>query len=276
MTTRFRTAVLTGATSGIGQATAERLAPISRTLVLHGPEPEPAVAGALARARVAGGDDLDLRYLSADFRRLDEVRTLAQEIHDAVGSVDLLINNAGIPGASRRTTTDDGIEATLQVNYVAMVLLTRLLLPQMTEGGRIVNVSSATHEMASLDLDDLGMERSGYSAVNAYARSKLAILSHSLRLARELADPGITVVSLSPGVISTGLLHAMFGAGGASLGHGAANVVDAAMRDVPSGTYLDDGEITRPSAEARDERTQEALAAATDQMLHAAATSKPS
>jgi NAD(P)-dependent dehydrogenase (short-subunit alcohol dehydrogenase family) len=92
----------------------------------------------------------------------------------------------GIPGAPRRAITADGIEATFQVNYVAMVLLTRLLLPAMTEGSRIVTVSSATHAMATPDLDDLLMERSGYSAVAAYARSKLAILSWSLRLAGEL------------------------------------------------------------------------------------------
>jgi NAD(P)-dependent dehydrogenase (short-subunit alcohol dehydrogenase family) len=265
----FETAVLTGATSGIGRETALLLAPLCRTLILHGPEPESAVGDLLAEVGAAGDETLVVRYFSADFRRLDAVRELAGAIRGVAGTIDLLVDNAGIPGGARRTTTADGIETTFQVNYVAMVLLTRLLLPALAEGSRIVTVSSATHEMAALDLADLSMARSGYSAVAAYARSKLAILSWSLRLAEELRDRDITVVSLSPGVISTGLLHAMFGAGGAPTARGAANVLDAATSDVPSGTYLDDGAVTTPSAAARDAARGRRLIALTDALIAA-------
>ena len=261
------TVVLTGATSGIGLAAARRLAGAVGTLILQGPEPQSAVADRLPD----GGGVTGVTYLSADFRRLDGVRAAAGRIGELTGGIDVLINNAGIPGAPRRTVTPDGIEATLQVNYLALVLLTELLLERIPAGGRVVNVSSATHRSVSLALDDLGLERSGYSDVRAYAQSKLAIVTYSLWLARELAPRGVQVVSLSPGVISTGLLHAMFGAGGAPVERGAANVVDAATLDLRSGDYVDDGEVVPPSAEARDPAVQARLHAVTAALLGARA-----
>jgi NAD(P)-dependent dehydrogenase (short-subunit alcohol dehydrogenase family) len=258
------TVVLTGATSGIGLAAATRLAGTVPRLVLQGPEPEHAVADRLdaLRGRRAG-----IAYAQADFRRLDDVRSVAARIGELAGTLDVLINNAGIPGARQRTLSSDGIEATLQVNYLALVLLTEALLPRIPRGGRIVNVSSATHQGVSLALDDLGLERTDYSDVRAYAQSKLAIVTYSRWLARDLEDRGIDVVSLSPGVISTGLLHAMFAAGGAPTERGAQNVIEAARGDLRSGDYVDDGVVVPPSADARDEQVQARLRAATTDLL---------
>ena len=88
--------------------------------------------------------------------------------------------------------TADGHEATLQVNLLAGALLADRLLPLIPRGGRVVNVSSATHYSASLDLDDLELARGPYSPVRAYARSKLAVVAYSAWLARELAPAAST------------------------------------------------------------------------------------
>jgi NAD(P)-dependent dehydrogenase (short-subunit alcohol dehydrogenase family) len=148
---------------------------------------------------------------------------------------------------------------TLQTNYLAAVLLTERLLPLLSPG-RIVHVASATHHMADLDPADLDLARGGYSDIAAYARSKLAMIGHALWLAERLRDSGTEVVSISPGVISTSLLHAMFGAGGAPTAHGGRSVVEAALSpQVESVQYIDDGRPVPPSDLARDPDFQRAL-----------------
>jgi NAD(P)-dependent dehydrogenase (short-subunit alcohol dehydrogenase family) len=138
-----RTVVLTGATSGIGLAAAQQLArDDSIHLVLHGPEPRSAVHAMLSSL----GSKARIDYLQADFDTLDEVVALAGRIRDLVGQVDVLVNNAGRPGPPERRLSANGYETTLQVNYLAAVLLTERLTPQLLDGpgGRVVHVSSAT------------------------------------------------------------------------------------------------------------------------------------
>ncbi|ADB30599.1 short-chain dehydrogenase/reductase SDR [Kribbella flavida DSM 17836] len=260
-----RTIVLTGATSGIGLAAAQQLARDESThLILHGPETESAVQPLLSRL----GGKARIDYLQADFDNLDEVVTLAGRVRDLTGQVDVLVNNAGRPGPGERKLSANGYETTLQVNYLAAVLLTEHLMPLLLErpGGRVVHVSSATHLSADLELDDLQLERHPYSPTIAYARSKLVMIMHALWLARQQAAP--TIVSISPGVISTGLLHAMYGVGGAPTEHGARNVVEAATASgVTSGAYLDDGSPAQPSRSARDHAAQDELHQLTTELL---------
>jgi NAD(P)-dependent dehydrogenase (short-subunit alcohol dehydrogenase family) len=260
-----RTVVLTGATSGIGAAAAEVFATRVDTLVLHGPEPEAAVAEQLGRLRRGRAR---VHYVPADFDRLAAVVELADRIAELAPHVDVLVNNAGRPGPPRRRLSADGHETTLQTNYLAAVLLTDRLLPLLVPG-RVVHVASATHHMAELDPADLDLARGAYSDVAAYARSKLAMIGHALWLAEHLRGTGTEVVSISPGVISTSLLHAMFDVGGAPTEHGARNVVEAALSpEVVSGQYLDDGRPATPSALARDRGFQRALHDATEAVLH--------
>jgi NAD(P)-dependent dehydrogenase (short-subunit alcohol dehydrogenase family) len=251
------TIALTGATSGIGRAAAALLATRLAVLVLHGPEPERDVRDLLTDLRTSG--TADVRYVAGDFTDLAAAARAGDAIVAAAGgSLDALVDNAGVPGAPRHTLTADGNERTLQVNYLAMVLLTERVAPHVRRGGRVVTVSSTTHRMAALALDDLDLS-TGYSPVQAYAASKLAVVTWSATLARQLAPRGVDVISISPGIIATDLLHAMFGAGGAQVAHGGRRLVEALEVTVPSGSYVDDGERVPASQDARDLRLQEAL-----------------
>ena len=237
------TVLVTGATEGIGRATAIRLAPLVGRLLVHGPQD---------RAAVELPDGAE--YLQADYGELAQVRALAA----AAPPIDVLVNNAGRPGAPQRVVTADGNEATLQTNYLAAVLLTRELRP-----ARVVNVASATHYSATLELDDLNLSRHAYTAVGAYARSKLAIVTWTCALAAAGSD----AVSVHPGVISTGLLHAMFSVGGDTVEHAAGNVLHAVLSDASHGEYFDERAIAEPNRFALDPSVQARLARATEELI---------
>lgn len=252
------TVVITGATSGIGLETARRLTGRARLLIVQGPEPADRARAAL---RALDGGPATVRYVPCDFERLADVAEAARTMLElAAGPIDAVINNAGVPGAPTRRVTRDAHERTLQVNFLAMVLLTEHLLPALADGARIVNVASATHQMAHLDLDDIELERR-YDPVGAYARSKLAIILYTRWLAERLDSRPVTPVCLNPGVIATTLLHAMFGIQGADVGRGAASLLAALTDDARGGEYFDEGRLVTPSAQARDAGLGRALMA---------------
>jgi NAD(P)-dependent dehydrogenase (short-subunit alcohol dehydrogenase family) len=258
------TIVLTGASTGIGHATALIIAGQADHLVLHGLEPENAVAGALERvpARVT--------YLQADYDDLSQVSELADRIRAVTDRIDLLINNAARPGPPARTVNDAGFEVTYQVNYLAPVLLTSKLIDLIGPGGRIVNVASATHFSATLDLDDLDRGPRRYSPSAAYAHSKLALVAYSGWLAAHRPNPALEVVSMHPGVIATGLLHAMFSIAGDSPEHAAGTIAYVASRRDDNGTYYDEREPQAPNPQAADPEVQNRLHELTTASLAAA------
>jgi NAD(P)-dependent dehydrogenase (short-subunit alcohol dehydrogenase family) len=275
-TARYRAALLTGATHGIGAATARRLAPLVDVLFLHGLEPEADVAGMLGDLRGAS-PGTEFVYVRADFDRLAELDGLVDAVARHGTGLDLLVNNAGRPGSPRRTLSADGHEATFQTNYLALVALTSGLLGTLARASRarIVNVSSRTHLSATLALDDLELERQ-YSPVAAYAHSKLAIVTYTCWLARQLESSPVEAVSLHPGVISSALLHAMFGAGGAPAEVGAHSIVSLVQRPVGvNGEYFDEDRPSEPNPDALVTENQERLVAATTRMLAAAGAPVP-
>jgi NAD(P)-dependent dehydrogenase (short-subunit alcohol dehydrogenase family) len=183
--------LITGASDGLGRALGRDLAGAGHQLIVHGRD-----AGRLAGiARETGAV-----AIRADLSSLDEVRGLAAQAAARTAQLDVLVNNAGVgfgvPGAGRELSRD-GYELRLAVNYLAPYLLTRLLLPALRRSGsaRVVNVASAGQR--PVDLDDLMMQRE-YDGVEAYRRSKLALIAHTFDLADELAGTGVTANCLHP------------------------------------------------------------------------------
>jgi NAD(P)-dependent dehydrogenase (short-subunit alcohol dehydrogenase family) len=196
-----RTIVVTGATAGIGREASLQLAADGHHLVLVGRNPERLEAAEDA-VRRAGAARVDAHR--ADFASLESVRELARDLLERYEQIDVLVDNAGTVHA-RRTLTDDGIEATFQVNHLGGYLLTELLKSRLVSSApsRVVITSSAGHYRGTLDLADVGFERGGYSIMNAYARSKLSNVLYARSLAAELASSGVTVNAVHPGAVAT-------------------------------------------------------------------------
>jgi retinol dehydrogenase 14 len=263
-----RTAVVTGASSGIGLAACRRLAAMGADLWLVSRDPGRLAAAeaqvrAAARAAARGGA---VSTLPCDLSSLAAVRALAAELLRRCPRIDLLVNDAG--GASaRRLVTVDGLERTLAVNHLAPYLLTRLLLPRLRESAptRVVTVASIAHRRADLDLDDLQLER-GYALMRAYGRSKLCNVLFTRELARRLAGTGVTATCLHPGVVATPIWKGAPWYVRPALAvacwfmltpeQGAEPLVrlaaDPALAGL-GGAYLEDGEVREPSRLARDE-----------------------
>jgi NAD(P)-dependent dehydrogenase (short-subunit alcohol dehydrogenase family) len=196
-------AVVTGPTSGIGAETALGLARRGAVVVLVARNPEKGrrIARQVERSTGAGRT----RLVVADLSSQPRIRDAAAEILRSFPRVDLLVNNAGAYFA-RRETSADGIELNLAVNHLAPFALSLRLMGALARSaaGRIVNVSSAAHRTATLDLDDMQSARR-YDRLEAYARSKLANLLFTYELARRLAGTRITVNAVDPGAVATNL-----------------------------------------------------------------------
>lgn len=200
--------LVTGATQGIGRATAEALARMGATVIVHGRNPD-AVESACEEIRHAS-QAATVSGAVADFGSLAAVRHLAAEIARRQERLDVLINNAGT-AALRRKTTVDGFEWQLQVNHLAPFLLTNRLrdLLEASAPSRIVTVSSMAYRRGGLELDDLNWEHRKYNGLEAYGASKLANILFTLELARRLAGTGVTANCLHPGVVATNIFSNM-------------------------------------------------------------------
>jgi NAD(P)-dependent dehydrogenase (short-subunit alcohol dehydrogenase family) len=190
-----RTAVVTGATAGLGLETAKVLARRSASVVLACRDIDKAERAA-ARIR----DDVgraDVEIVRLDLASLASVRKAAAELRSAHGRLDLLILNAGVMDLPYQLT-QDGFEITLATNHLGHFALTGLLLDRLLEvaGSRIVTVSSVAHRRGRIHFDDLQSER-GYDASDAYAQSKLANLLFSYELDRRLRAAGVRTSSLA-------------------------------------------------------------------------------
>jgi NAD(P)-dependent dehydrogenase (short-subunit alcohol dehydrogenase family) len=190
-----RIVLITGSTDGVGRRVAERLGARGATILIHGRDASRAAA---LRAAIERGGGRAVVHL-ADLASLAEVRALAATVRREHPRIDVLINNAGIgtgaPGSGRETSRD-GHELRFAVNYLAGLLLTRLLLPTLNaDGARIVNVSSIGQQ--PIDFSDVMLTRQ-YSGVRAYCQSKLAQIMFTIDLAEELAGSGVTVNALHP------------------------------------------------------------------------------
>jgi NAD(P)-dependent dehydrogenase (short-subunit alcohol dehydrogenase family) len=192
--------VVTGGTSGIGLAAAEKFAAMGADLVLVGRDP---VRAAAANARLASiGPGARVTMILADLGLLAEQRRVAAALA-ALPRIDVLLNNAGAI-FNRRDETADGLERTFALNHMNYYVLTRLLDAKLRQSApmRIVNVASGAHRGARLDFDDLQMRRR-FDGWLAYRNSKLCNILFTRELARRLQGSGITANCLHPGFVAT-------------------------------------------------------------------------
>ncbi len=184
--------MITGATAGLGRYLTTLLAGMDWTVLAHGRD-------RAKLAELAASVDGDVRPVQADLSSSAQVRTLARSVRRRTRRLDVLVNNAavgfGAPGDPREVSVD-GHELRLQVNYLAPVLLTRLLTPLLVASSpsRVVNVGSLGQQ--PVDRDDVEMEHS-WNGTDAYRRSKLALAAFTFDLAEELRGQ-VTVNCIHP------------------------------------------------------------------------------
>jgi NAD(P)-dependent dehydrogenase (short-subunit alcohol dehydrogenase family) len=195
--------LITGATSGIGKATAMGLASMGASVVMVGRDRGRGEAALTEIKEGSANASVDL--MLADLSSQEEIRRLADEFKEAYPRLDVLVNNAGVI-RSKRVTTADGIEMTFAVNHLAYFLLTDLLLDVLKASApsRIVNVASEEQRNGTIDFDDLQGEN-GYKGARAYSQSKLANVLFTYELARRLEGTGVSANCLHPGVVGTNL-----------------------------------------------------------------------
>jgi len=192
--------VITGATSGLGLATAEALARQGHRVTGIGRDHHRCRR---AEARVRGSGGKPARYLTADLSSLEEVRRVARDIGD--DPIEVLINSVGAM-FRHRSTTVDGIERTFALNHLGPFLLTNLLLDRLRSGApsRVINLSSVAHEGVELDFEDLQAASYSRNGWHEYRCSKLANILFTTELDRRLEGSRITVNAVHPGTVATG------------------------------------------------------------------------
>lgn len=260
-----RTVLITGATRGIGNATALGLARLGARVAITGRNRMRTEAAA-GEVRAAGGQ---VDSFVADLSSQTEVRRLADEALERLPRIDVLVNNVGGYWNTRRITPD-GLEHTFAVNHLAPFLLTNLLLDQLrrTAPSRVVTVASNAQRLGRIDFDDLQGERS-YSGARAYNQSKLANVLFTYELARRLSAGDVTANATHPGLVSTSfgaedpsrtqrLLVPFLRAFMASPARGAATSIQLASAPAlqgRTGLYLTKGGPQRSSKRSYDEAT---------------------
>ena len=205
-----RTALVTGATSGLGLETARALASRGARVLVAGRDAGRTDA-AVHQAAAVAADGGSAEPLALDLASLASVRAAADDAASRTERLDLLVNNAGVmaPPLGR---TEDGFETQIGTNHLGHFALTAWLMPLLLASAdpRVVTVSSTAHRMGSIDLDDLHYERRSYSPWPAYGASKLANLLFTTELARRAADSGTPLVAAAahPGFAATNLQYA--------------------------------------------------------------------
>jgi NAD(P)-dependent dehydrogenase (short-subunit alcohol dehydrogenase family) len=193
--------VITGATSGIGEVAARRLAGMGARIVLVARD---AARGQKTLTRLGNeGTSVTHSIHYADLSRISEMKRVAAEIAAAEPRIDALINNAGALFGVRGVTADN-LEETFATNHMAYFVLTLGLRDSLFAAApsRVVNTASDAHKGYTLDFDDLQAAK-GYSAIGAYGRSKLCNILFTRELARRWSRKGVTVNCLHPGFVAT-------------------------------------------------------------------------
>jgi NAD(P)-dependent dehydrogenase (short-subunit alcohol dehydrogenase family) len=191
-----RTAVVTGGTSGLGEAASVALAKVGFRVLIVGRDPRRGQA-VVQRITGAGGA---AEFVTADLFSVNGARALGRELLARAPKLDLLVNNAGGTFGNKELTPD-GLERTFALNVMAPFELTETLRPALAAAkGRVVNVVTGVPKNAKATIDQLAGEASS-SGLQSYVRAKLALLALTREQQRRFAADGITAVCLHPGII---------------------------------------------------------------------------
>jgi len=198
-----KTAIVTGANTGIGKETALDFATRGARVILACRDEEKASKAAKDIIAETGNDKVLVRIL--DLASFESVRAFAKLINETEERLDILANNAGL-GAAPYQVTKDGYESIFQVNYLSQFLLTLLLLEKMKKSApsRIVNVSTNGHIFSkNLQLDDLKLSEEKFNSSNCVFDSALAKIVFTRELSQRLKGTGVTTYSLHPGAVTS-------------------------------------------------------------------------
>ena len=265
-----KTVVVTGATSGIGEVAADRLAQYGARIVFIARDRARGAATLKHLGAIAGHTEHVAHY--ADLSSLSEMRRVANEIAAAEVRIDVLVNNAGAMFATRQETAD-GLEKTFALNHMSYFVVTNLLLDRLKAAGhaRVVSTSSDAHKAGRLHFDDLQSARR-YSAFGVYGDTKLMNVLFTRELARRLESADVTANCLHPGFVSTrfgdnnrGLTGAVFGFAknfAISPERGAETIIHLASSpevEGVSGKYFYKCREATPAAAAQDDATAKRL-----------------
>jgi NAD(P)-dependent dehydrogenase (short-subunit alcohol dehydrogenase family) len=251
--------LITGATDGIGRQTALDLARLGMHVIVHGRTEQRARAEADLIIQKSANRNTETAV--GDLVSFSGMHRMAADMYHRFKKIDVLINNAGVY-KNHSEFSDDGYEMTFAINHLAYFLLTGLLidLVKRSRNGRIINVASQAHA-GRIDFDNLQGEKF-YDGYDAYSRSKLCNILFTFNLARRLYGSGVTVNCLHPGVISTKLLHAGFGMGGAPVEQGSGTPVYLATSsevENTTGKYFNKKRVVLPANIAHDTQVQDKL-----------------
>jgi retinol dehydrogenase-12 len=266
-----KTCLVTGATSGIGFATARALASQGATTVLVARSAERG-AGCLERIRTCTGNDR-VELLIGDLSLMADVRRITAELTRSHDRLDVLVNNAGAY-FSHRQETAEGLEMTFALDLLSPFLLTTLLLSPLEAGApsRVINVCSRAHRWGRIDLMDVEGKRR-YRGFAAYCAAKLGLVMLTYDLAERLRHTGVCVNAVNPGFVATGwgqnnsgLAGATIAFGGKLFGRTVEEGADplvylATSADVEglTGRYFFDHKTVPSSRSSHDARTSAAL-----------------
>ena len=198
-------AVITGADGGMGMEITRAVAAAGYKVIMACRDPEIAEEKRQLIMRETG--NIALEIVPVNLASLSSTASFANELLQRGEAITLLMNNAGTMETKRRIT-EDGLERTVSVNYVAPYLLTRKLLPLMGEGSRIVNMVSCTYAIGKLDFPDFFLrgKKGAFWRIPIYSNTKLALTLFTIALSKKVKEKGIIVNAADPGIVSTKII----------------------------------------------------------------------
>lgn len=198
-------AVITGADGGMGMEITRAVATAGYKVIMACRDPEIAEEKRQLIMRETG--NIALEIVPVNLASLSSTASFANELLQRGEVITLLMNNAGTM-ETRRCITEDGLERTVSVNYVAPYLLTRKLLPLMGKGSRIVNMVSCTYAIGKLDFPDFFLrgKKGAFWRIPIYSNTKLALTLFTIALSKKVKEKGIIVNAADPGIVSTKII----------------------------------------------------------------------